>query len=220
MFTHFTHKRIYAFTQNDIMSIKAVIFDLDGTITQPFFDFDAIREEMGLDRNSGPVLEAMEKMTPQQRQRAEEILHFHERRAVIESVLNAGAKRTLSALRAAGIHIGILTRNKRSNALAIGRKHNLKFDVIVDREDGPVKPDAFGVLRICEEFDVRPEETLVVGDYLFDLLCAKAAGAVAVLLANNKQADEFAEHADFCIETIDQILQIIEKKKLQRKIEN
>ena len=50
------------------MSIKAVIFDLDGTITRPFFDFDAIREEMGLDRNAGPVLEAMEKMTPQQRQ--------------------------------------------------------------------------------------------------------------------------------------------------------
>ncbi len=195
------------------MSIKAVIFDLDGTVTQPFFDFDAIREEMGLERNSGPVLEAMEKMTPQQRQSAEEILHFHEQRAVTESRLNAGAKWTLSALRAAGIHIGILTRNRRSNALAIARKHNLKFDAIVDREDGPVKPDAFGVLRICEKFGVRPEETLVVGDYLFDLLCAKAAGAIAVLLANNKQADEFAEHADFCIERIDQILQIIEDKK-------
>jgi HAD superfamily hydrolase (TIGR01549 family) len=195
------------------MSIKAVIFDLDGTITQPFFDFDAIREEMGLDRNSGPVLEAMEKMTPQQRKHAEEILHFHEQRAVTESRLNAGAKKTLSLLRKAGIRVGILTRNRRSNALVIGRKHNLKFDIIVDREDGPVKPDAFGVLRICDEFSVKPEETLVVGDYLFDLLCAKAAGAVAVLLANNQQADEFAEHADFCIETIDQILQIIEDKK-------
>ena len=194
------------------MSIKAVIFDLDGTITEPFFDFDAIRQEMGLDRDSGPVLEAMGKMTPQQRERAEEILHFHEQRAVTESKLNAGAKRTLSALRAAGIHIGILTRNKRSNALAIARKHNLKFEIIVDREDGPVKPDAFGVLRICQQFGVKPEETLLVGDYLFDLLCAKAAGAIAVLLANNKQADEFAEHADFTIETIDQILEIIKNK--------
>jgi len=195
------------------MSIKAVIFDLDGTITRPFFDFDAIREEMGLDRNAGPVLEAMEKMTPQQRQRAEEILHFHEQRAVTESKLNDGAKETLEVLRKAKINIGILTRNRRSNALAIAEKHDLKFDAIVDRDDGPVKPDAFGVLRICGKFGVRPEETLVVGDYLFDLLCAKAAGAVAVLLANNKQADEFAEHADFCIETIDQILQIIEDKE-------
>jgi HAD superfamily hydrolase (TIGR01509 family) len=200
------------------MSIKAVIFDLDGTITQPFFDFDAIREEMGLERNSGAVLEAMEKMTPQQRQHAEKILHFHEQRAVAESVLNAGARRTLSSLRKAGIHIGILTRNRRSNALAIARKHNLKFDTVVDREDGPVKPDAFGVLKICKEFGVRPEETLVVGDYLFDLLCAKAAGAVAVLLANHERADEFAEHADFCIERIEQILQIIKSRNsIQRK---
>jgi len=195
------------------MPIKAVIFDLDGTITEPFFDFDAIREEMGLGRNSGPVLESMEKMTPQRRQRAEKILHFHEQRAVTESVLNDGAKRTLSALREVGIHIGILTRNKRSNALAIARKHNLRFDTVVDREDGPVKPDAFGVLRICEQFGVKPGETLLVGDYLFDLLCAKAAGAVAVLLANNKQAGEFAEHADFTIENINEILQIIEEKK-------
>ncbi len=195
------------------MSIKAVIFDLDGTITQPYFDFDAIREEMGLERDSGPVLESMEKMTPQQRQHAEEILHFHERRAVIESRLNAGAKRTLSALRKAGVHIGILTRNKRSNALAIARKHNLKFDAIVDREDGPVKPDAFGVLRICEQFAVMPEETLLVGDYLFDLLCARAAGAVAVLLANNNRAAEFAGYADFTVENIGQILQIVEDRK-------
>ena len=195
-----------------VMSIKAVIFDLDGTITQPYFDFDVIREEMGLEKDSGPVLESMEKMTPQQRQHAEEILHFHERRAVTESRLNAGAKQTLSALRKAGIHIGILTRNKRSNALAIARKHNLKFDAIVDREDGPVKPDAFGVLRICEQFAVMPDETLLVGDYLFDLLCAKAAGAVAVLLANHNRAAEFAGYADFTIEKIDQILQIIEDK--------
>jgi HAD superfamily hydrolase (TIGR01509 family) len=195
------------------MSIKAVIFDLDGTITQPFFDFDAIREEIGLARDSGPVLESMQKMTPQQRADAEEILHYHEEKAVKESKLNANAKQTLSALREAGIHIGVLTRNKRGNALAIARMHKLKFDAVVGREDGPVKPDAFGVLQICEQFGVKPEETILVGDYLFDLLCAKAAGAVAVLLANHHQADEFSDHADFCIENISRILEIIESKK-------
>ena len=53
----------------------------------------------------------------------------------------------------------------------------------------------------------------MVGDYLFDLLCAKAAGAVSVLLANHHQADKFVEHADFVIEKIDQILQIVEDKR-------
>ncbi len=164
-----------------------------------------------MERDSGPVLESMGKMAPQQRERAEKILHFHEQRAVTESALNAGARETLAALREAGISIGILTRNRRSNALAIAEKHNLKFDVVVDREDGPVKPDAFGVLRICQHFGVVPQETLMVGDYLFDLLCAKAAGAVGVLLANSKRAAEYAEHADFTIENINEILQIIEK---------
>jgi HAD superfamily hydrolase (TIGR01509 family) len=194
------------------MPIKAVIFDLDGTITQPYFDFDAIRQEIGLARDSGPVLESMEKMSPQQRQRAEEILHFHEQQAVTASKLNPGARQTLSRLRAKGIPIGILTRNKRTNAFAIARKHNLEFDAVIGREDGPVKPDAFGVLQLCRQFGVEPAETLLVGDYLFDLLCAKAAGAVAVLLANHDRAGEFAEHADFCIPNISGILEIIENK--------
>lgn len=194
------------------MSIKAVIFDLDGTITQPYFDFNAIRDEIGLARDSGPLLELMEKMNPQLRQKAEEILFIHEQKAVVESKLNAGAKQTLSALRAAGIHIGILTRNKRGNAYAIAQKHRLKFDAVIGREDGPVKPDAFGVLQLCRQFGVEPEETLLVGDYLFDLLCAKAAGACAVLLTNHHQAEDFAEHADFCIENITEILEIIANK--------
>ena len=154
----------------------------------------------------------MEKMNPQLRQKAEEILFIHEQKAVVESKLNAGAKQTLSALRAAGIHIGILTRNKRDNAYAIAQKHKLKFDAVIDREDGPVKPDAFGVLQLCRQFGVEPEETLLVGDYLFDLLCAKAAGACAVLLTNHHQAEDFAEHADFCIENITGILEIIANK--------
>jgi len=194
------------------MSIKAVIFDLDGTITQPYFDFDTIREEIGLARDSGPLLESMEKMTPQLRQKAEKILHKHEQKAVIDSKLNVGAKHTLSKLRASGIHIGILTRNQRSNAYAIAGKHNLQFDAVIGREDGPAKPDAFGVLELCRQFGVKPQETMLVGDYLFDLLCAKAAGACAVLLANHHQADDFIEHADFCIENISGILDIIANK--------
>jgi HAD superfamily hydrolase (TIGR01509 family) len=194
------------------MQIKAVIFDLDGTITQPYFDFDAIRGEIGLAKDSGPVLESMEKMTVEQRRDAEEILHNHEQKAVIESQLNPNAKETLSALRQVGIHIGVLTRNKRDNALAIAEKHDLEFDTVIGREDGPVKPDAFGVLQICERFGIKPKEALLVGDYLFDLQCAKSAGAVAVLLANHNQADKFVEYADFRIEDISEILDIIDGK--------
>ena len=191
------------------MPIKAVIFDLDGTITQPYFDFDAIREEIGLARDSGPILEAMEKMTAEQRRRAQDILHHHEQEALTASKLNPGAAETLCSLRSAGIRIGVLTRNEASNAFAIARKHGLDFDAVVGREDGPVKPDAFGVLELCRQFGVKPAETLLVGDYLFDLLCARAAGAGAVLLANHRRAGEFAEHADFCIQNISEIVSIV-----------
>ena len=193
-----------------VSSIKAVIFDMDGTITRPFFDFDQIREEIGLERNAGPILEEMEKMTPQQRLDAEQILHRYEQKAIEQSELNDGAEETLAALRKAKIHIGVLTRNQKDNVYAIARKHNLHFDAVVGREDGPVKPDEFGVLYLCRQFGVKPQETMLVGDYLFDLLCAKKAGAYAVLLANHEKADEFAEHADFCIKNISQVLEIIQ----------
>jgi HAD superfamily hydrolase (TIGR01549 family) len=195
------------------MRIKAVIFDLDGTITQPFFDFDAIRLEMGYPPDAGPILELMGKMTPRQREDAEKILQAHEEKAVAESTLNPGAKETLEELRRRKIPIGILTRNKKDNAFAVAKKHGLKFDAVVGREDGPVKPDAFGVLHLCEQFAIKPEEALVVGDYLFDLLCARAAKAIPVLLKNHHKADEFAQYADFVIENITDIIQIIERKQ-------
>ena len=196
------------------MTIKAVIFDLDGTITEPFFDFDAIRREMGLSEKSGPILEAMGEMNPQQRRQAEKILHSHEQQAVQQSRLNNGTRETLEALRAMGIRIGILTRNTRDNALAIEKKHKLNFDAIIDREDGPVKPDAFGVLQICQQFGISPQQTLLVGDYLFDLLCARAAGAVAVLIKNHKDAEQFTQHADYTIDSLEQILPIIQEKNI------
>ena len=192
------------------MKIKAVIFDLDGTITEPFFDFDAIRTEMGLPVDAGPILEVMEKMTPQQRKKAEKILHTHEEKAVAASTLNPGAKETLEELRRRKILIGILTRNKKENAIAVAKKHGLKFDAVVGREEGPVKPDAFGVLYLCDKFGIRPQESLVVGDFLFDLLCARAAKAIPVLLKNHHKADEFAKHADFVIENIADLLKIID----------
>jgi len=198
------------------MGIRAVIFDLDGTITEPYFDFDAIREEIGLPRNGGPILEAMRDMDEAQRRFAESVLHRHEQLALEKSRLNPGARETLEALRHKGIRIGVLTRNIRQNALEIGRRHNLVFDAVVGREDGPVKPDAFGVRWLCGHFGIPPAEAMVVGDYLFDIQCAKAAGAIAVLLANQPKAAEFAQYADFAIDRIDQILGIIKNRKEHR----
>ncbi len=192
------------------MMIQAVIFDLDGTITKPWFDFDKIRAEMGLSQADGPIWEAMLRMSPQQRDKAQEILDHYEDLGVEESQLNVGAKETLGFLRQNDINIGILTRNKAENARAVMVKHEAPFDGIIGREDGPVKPDSFGVVELCRRFDADVKYSMMVGDYLFDIQCGNAAGAVTVLLASQENADEFAEFANYRIETLDEIMDIIQ----------
>ena len=190
--------------------IRAAIFDLDGTITEPLLDFDEIRRQMGLARDAGPILEAMKGMTDEQRRSAEDILRTHEDRAVVESTLNPGARLTLEALRARGIAVGILTRNTRANALAVATKHALEFDGVVDRSDGPIKPDSFGVRRLCESFGVSPDEAMVVGDYFFDLLSAHAAGAGAALLLHPGVNEQYAAFADYPLARLDDLVRIID----------
>ena len=200
------------------MSIKAVIFDLDGTITEPVLDFDVIRLEIGLGKNSGPILESMAEMSAEQREKAEQILHRYEQKAVSESALNPGVEQTLWKLKKAGIYLAILTRNTSENALAVVEKHGLEFDIVIGRDHGPVKPDAFGILDICGKLNVAAAESMMVGDYLFDMQCARAAGAVAVLLKNRDGNEKFSEYADFTIKKFEHILEIVEDSNNGNKI--
>ncbi|MBL7107118.1 MAG: HAD family hydrolase [Phycisphaerae bacterium] len=192
------------------MKIKAVIFDLDGTITVPFFDFDMIRTEMGLTRDDGPVWEALRAMSENQRIRNEKILHEYEQLGIENSALNPGVEETIAALRQLDLKLGILTRNTAENALCVLKKHNLEFDHVLGREHGPVKPDCFGIICLCNKFGIPPANTMMVGDYLFDIDCAKNAGAVSVLLKNHENAHEFAEKADFAIDRFEDLLKIIQ----------
>jgi len=191
--------------------IRAVIFDLDGTLTEPFLDFDRIRQEMGLPEGIG-VLEGINRLSIEQKRRAEKILLTYEDHAAQNSKLNEGAKEILDVLRQRGISVGLLTRNLRKNVEMVAAIHGLRFDAIVDRTDGPVKPDGFGVCRLCERFAVLPSETLVVGDFRHDLQCAKDAGAIAVLIRTHSRIDEFVHLADFTIDRLDELLTIIDSK--------
>ena len=193
------------------MKIQAVIFDLDGTLTEPFLDFDLIRRQMGLHTEEGGVLEALLKMPELQRQQAEAVLISHEKNAAEQSALNDGASRLLDALRTRGISVGILTRNTRENASYVAKKHSLHFDAMICREDGPAKPDGFGVRALCRQFQAAPEQTLVVGDFKHDLESALNAGAIAVLLKNHAKADTFEHLANYVILHLDEILPIIDR---------
>ncbi|OQA01496.1 MAG: Pyrophosphatase PpaX [Planctomycetes bacterium ADurb.Bin412] len=188
--------------------IHAVIFDLDGTLTEPVLDFDLIRSEIG--QISGPILEAMDKMAASQRQRAEEILRKHERLAVEQSRLNPGVHEVMDWLRQHDKRIGLFTRNQRESVETFCRMHHLVFDGIVTREDGPYKPDPFPVACACQQMRVRAEAAVVVGDYVFDLMSGRRAGARTVLLGTHKSYQKFTDHADFVILNLAELPGVIE----------
>ena len=120
------------------MKIKAIIFDLDGTLTRPILDFDLIRSEIG--GIEGPILEALEHLTTQQRQRADEILARHEHHAAENSQLNHGVHQLWQWMAQKQLKVALVTRNQRSSVERISEIHNLKFNVVFTREDGPAKP--------------------------------------------------------------------------------
>jgi HAD superfamily hydrolase (TIGR01509 family) len=189
------------------VKIEAIIFDLDGTITRPYLDFDQIRAEIG--DVEGPILEAMQKMSPEKRGQAEEILHKHELLAAENSQLNPGVYEVFDWLRSRNNKIGLITRNSRDSVERVCVRHQISFDSVVTREDGPSKPDSFPVIHTCREMAVSPTQSVVVGDYLFDLISGRRAGAISVLLTTQQNFDDFRHEADYVIEELGKLPDII-----------
>jgi HAD superfamily hydrolase (TIGR01509 family) len=175
----------------------AIIFDLDGTLTRPVLDFDAIAAEIGAVER--PLLEGVSRLSGEARRRAEAILHRHESAAAAQSELQPDAAAVVRGLRAAGILVALMTRNSRESAATFVKRHGLEFDFVRTREDGPIKPDPEPVRAICAGLGASPRRTWVVGDYLFDLRAGRAAGATTVLLLNDPQPPEWAGEADHVI---------------------
>jgi len=190
---------------------KAVIFDLDGTLTKPVLDFDGIRAELGLP--AGPLLESMAEMAVDERSRVEEVLAGHERVAAVNSELHEGTAEALEMLRRRGVRLAILTRNSRESVRTVLAKHGLEglFSVIWTREDGAIKPSGEPVLRICERLGVCPEQSWMVGDYLFDVLSGRAAGARTVLMIGDGVAPDYADQADDVIRSLGELVELVER---------
>jgi HAD superfamily hydrolase (TIGR01549 family) len=164
---------------------RAVIFDLDGTLTEPLLDFDAMRAEIGLP--PGPILEQLAHADEATRARAEVILRRHEREAMERATLADGCRDLLERLAALNIPTAILTRNVREVVDVFVRAFGFSFDAVYTREDGPHKPSPAGVFALCAKLGVAPADTLVVGDYKFDILAGRAAGcATALVLGSHR----------------------------------
>jgi len=185
----------------------AVIFDLDGTLTKPYLDFDAIRRELGIER--GPILEAIAKMDTAALREAEVILLRHEWEAAKNATMYEGAVETVAECRARGYGAAILTRNARAVVDFILAEHGFVVDAIRTREDGAIKPSAEPVLSICRQLDAEPSRSWMVGDYLFDILSGKAAGTRTVLMIGDSAEPDYAKQADYVIRGLSELLTLI-----------
>jgi HAD superfamily hydrolase (TIGR01549 family) len=172
----------------DVMMLpRAVLFDMDGTLTVPLLDFPRLKAEMTI--GNQPILETLEKLEGTRRQEAERVLHRHEHTAAEQSTLNPGCLELLGWLAERKIGAGLVTRNSRDCAQTIIRRHRLTLDVVITREDCPYKPDPAPLRLACQRLGVPGELTWMVGDGLYDIQAGLAAGIPTVWLSHGRQRD-------------------------------
>jgi len=96
------------------LSLKAVLFDFDGTLTRPgALNFEAIRKTLECPPGM-PILEYIESLPDAAgRQRLFAQLDRFETEAAAGSEPNDGAEELISWLRSQGLRLGIITRNSR-----------------------------------------------------------------------------------------------------------
>ena len=167
-----------------IVRPRALLLDMDGTITEPMLDFPRIKREMGI--GSRPILEAMAEMDPAERAAAEAVLARHEDEAAAGSRLNAGCDRLFAWIAEHGVVTALITRNTRSSVQTVLAKHGLSFGTLIAREDAPFKPDPRPLVLACEWLGVAPGDAWMVGDGQYDVEAGRAAEVRTVWVSHDR----------------------------------
>ncbi|UVE18431.1 HAD family hydrolase [Pseudomonas sp. LS44] len=161
------------------------VFDMDGTLTVAVHDFAAIRRALAIPPEDD-ILHHLAALPDAEAAAKHAWLLEHERELAIGSQAAPGAVALVRELHERGCKLGILTRNAHELALltlgAIGLGECFLSADVIGRDEAPPKPDPGGLLHLAEQWDVAPSELVMVGDYRFDLDCARAAGAFGVLV--------------------------------------
>jgi HAD superfamily hydrolase (TIGR01549 family) len=221
-------------------SIKAVIFDLDGTIASFNLDYKAVRGEVrgyllriGVPasllsanesifemlkkteiyvKNSGKSAEAMEEI----RKEALGIAEKYELEAARNTSLLPGANETLKALKQMGLKIGLFTLSGDKSARYILQRFKLGefFGVTVPRNRvNFVKPNPEHLEMALKVLGVVSEETVVVGDSEVDMESARELKAIAVgLPTGTATTEQLTVHgANYIITSITDLPVLIDK---------
>ena len=187
--------------------IKAVIFDLDGTISDFNLDYKAMRAEIrgylldaGLPasilKTNGPVSDIMERIIVyfKRHDHSEETLgriqktvwtiaENHELTAASTTDLIPSVKETLRTLKRSGFKLGLCTLNGKKSMDKILNRFKIKelFDSAIPREKANcVKPNPEHLKVVLGELEVMPNEAIAVGDSIRDIQAAKEINLIAV----------------------------------------
>jgi len=190
---------------------KAILFDMDGTLTQDTIDFELIRADLGIGPH--PILETINAMSAHERERAEAILLKWELKYAHESELNAGCIDLLDWLSGREIRSALITRNTRSSVQTVLAKHGLEFGVQITREDGRFKPHPEPLWLACERLGVTPGDAWMVGDWRYDIEAGNAAGIKSVWLSHGRLPRPFEAEPWLTVKDLCELAAVLQRAK-------
>ena len=196
------------------MSIKAIVFDLDGTLAEFNLDYKAVRAEvMRFLLNQGlpasilsvneSIFEMLKKAQVYMKNNGKEkrlsaikrdvsaIALKYEWEAANRTSLMPGAFAALKALKTMHLKLGIFTINSEKSTNLILDRFRLRqfFDATIAREGVTrVKPDPSHLAAALKALDVKVEEAIVVGDNAVDVKSASALKTASVGIATTDAA--------------------------------
>ncbi|XP_060178645.1 haloacid dehalogenase-like hydrolase domain-containing protein At2g33255 isoform X2 [Lycium barbarum] len=206
--------------------IKGVVFDMDGTLTVPVIDFQAMyKAVLGNDeyvavKSKSPsgidILHHIESWSPDKQRKAYEIIADFEKQGLDRLQIMPGAAELCGFLDSRNIR-GLITRNVKDAVDLFHERFGVKFSPALSREYRPYKPDPAPLLHICSTWEVQPDEVMMIGDSLKDdVACGKRAGAFTCLLDETGRYDapEYAnvEHKpDYKVSSLVEVQSLLER---------
>lgn len=187
------------------------IFDMDGTLTIPVHDFNAIRRQIGIADNT-PILEAIAGMDPEKADWTRRRLHEIEMDIAALATPQPDVIPVLETLTGQGARLGILTRNDEDIALetlrASGLDSYFRTEYVIGRETCAPKPLPDGVHHLLQLWQADANTTVMVGDFLYDIEAGKRAG-VRTIHFDSSGAFPWPEFTDHGVTSLGEILSLI-----------
>ncbi len=129
-----------------------------------------------------------------------------------ESTIFKGIDDLISKL-AKNMKLAILTNNKSQYAEEVLEKFNLTkfFDIIIGfNEVSEVKPSPEGILKILDEWKIKPSETIFIGDMTTDIDAGKSANVKMVCVASGlaKKGTLLEHNPDILVNNTEQLIEL------------